>query len=880
MVADFAGAEKPPAGDEKENAAEPRLAFNFRFAPWKTVLERFAEVAKLNLDMDEPPPGTFNYYDKSTYSVKEALDIINGYLIQKGFILVRRDRFLVVANFGRGPVPPNLIPTVALSELPKRGKNEYLSVVIPLANIDAKTASEEIKDLLGPYPQGKAIPMVASNKLIVTDLASHVQAIYEVLEGMGKVTPDKGMTVRSFKLLHISATEAERMLRDLFSLPARGAASRSTASEPQQGAAARSSRQNGDDTSRRDWWRRGRGGDDRFSRGGGGFPGSGDFTRGGESGGGEPQAMYEQFMNRRDRGGRGSDGGESGDQQGASRMTLTIDPRQNTLLVTCSVEDMRRVEEVIKTIDVEVSADARGDYLRGDNVPQLEVYPLENADPAVVAEVLYLTVPGLVVRDDAKTRGVIVYATRTEQQQVRNIVKQLDGQVGDSIASLQLRHWDAAAAATSLKALFESTKVDPPTIEADSNGRRLMVRGTPDQVSQIKRLLADMGEDGSVAAPSTSGTGPVRSILPQGRSAAEILAIVKQIYPDTENSSIRIVEPSAIGVPSFQLRQIDAPRRGGSPQFRRVAPPAGPGPAADDSSGFRPESGGDSGAGPESDGDASRRKGKAPAAGERRFPFAAYRDSKAAFGGTPAVREKSVGAPSRAAPRPQTGKDEAGIEELSRQLEEALRDQEKSQQADGGQESPENDEPAAAAPASTPAPKAGAESGPSGELRMTVFGDRILIASTDTKALDRMEQLIQMLSAAAPPKTKWTVYYLRVADAAETATMLGSLFPQGTVKTTQTTGGGFFSRFNTSNDSATLSSLSKGGALRIIPEVRSNALFISGDEHEVDQVMEALRVLDSSELPESLKDRVPRMIAVEHADVTEVAAIVRDVYKE
>src|SRR5262249_26775960 len=46
------------------------------------------------------------------------------------------------------------------------------------------------------------------------------------------------------------------------------------------------------------------------------------------------------------------------------------------------------------------------------------------------------------------------------------------------------------------------------------------------------------------------------------------------------------------------------------------------------------------------------------------------------------------------------------------------------------------------------------------------------------------------------------------------------------------------------------------------------------------QVMDALKVLDSSELPESLKDRVPRMIPVEHADVTEIAEIVRDVYKE
>jgi type II secretory pathway component GspD/PulD (secretin) len=160
------------------------------------------------------------------------------------------------------------------------------------------------------------------------------------------------------------------------------------------------------------------------------------------------------------------------------------------------------------------------------------------------------------------------------------------------------------------------------------------------------------------------------------------------------------------------------------------------------------------------------------------------------------------------------------------------------------------------------------------------------MSSNDSEALDRMERLIQALSAAAPPKTKWTVYYLRLADATETATMLGSLFPDVTVaqSTSTTTGRSLFGGFNgfrtNTTDDSGLGSLSKGGKLRIIPELRSNALFISGPEDEVNQVMEALGVLDSAELPESLKDRVPRLIDIQHADVTDVAGIVRDVYKE
>src|SRR5262249_46453110 len=153
------------------------------------------------------------------------------------------------------------------------------------------------------------------------------------------------------------------------------------------------------------------------------------------------------------------------------------------------------------------------------------------------------------------------------------------------------------------------------------------------------------------------------------------------------------------------------------------------------------------------------------------------------------------------------GKAENEIDELSRQLEDALR-----RQADEAQD----DEKQPAAP-DQDLPVAGNEStGASSdqaqkELRMTVYGDKILMASNDLAALDRMEKLIQLLSASAPPKSKWTVYYLRLADATETATMLGHLFPAGTVTQTTPTPTGLFGGLfatRTSENTSGLGSLS------------------------------------------------------------------------
>src|SRR5438874_6572396 len=109
--ANTSDSEKPPAAESKAPASEPQLKFRFRFAPWKDVLEWFAQQAELTLDLNEVPPGTFNFVDNSrTYTPTEALDVVNGYLLQKGHVLVRRDKFLVVANVDN--IPPNLIPQV------------------------------------------------------------------------------------------------------------------------------------------------------------------------------------------------------------------------------------------------------------------------------------------------------------------------------------------------------------------------------------------------------------------------------------------------------------------------------------------------------------------------------------------------------------------------------------------------------------------------------------------------------------------------------------------------------------------------------------------------------------------------------------------------
>jgi Ni/Co efflux regulator RcnB len=68
--------------------------------------------------------------------------------------------------------------------------------------------------------------------------------------------------------------------------------------------------------------------------------------------------------------------------------------------------------------------------------------------------------------------------------------------------------------------------------------------------------------------------------------------------------------------------------------------------------------------------------------------------------------------------------------------------------------------------------------------------------------------------------------------------------------------------------------------LRIIPDERTNALFVSGTDEEIEQIESFLELIDSNELPPLLTERVPRTIPVLYANVHNVADTIRELYKD
>lgn len=193
-----------------------KVRFNFRFAPWKDVLDWFATQADLSLVLDAPPPGTFNYVDNKSYTPAEAIDLLNGVLLTKGYTLLRRERMLMVINLEDG-IPPNLVAQVTPQDLDKYGEFELVSCLFQLNKMAPEDAEAEVKKLLGP--QGAAVVLPKARQIYVTETAGKLRTVRAVIEAVEAPSTPKDEKVVVIQLNNVTPTELMTFGRQLLGIP-------------------------------------------------------------------------------------------------------------------------------------------------------------------------------------------------------------------------------------------------------------------------------------------------------------------------------------------------------------------------------------------------------------------------------------------------------------------------------------------------------------------------------------------------------------------------------------------------------------------------------------------------------------------------------------
>ena len=427
-VASFGGAPVDAATSE-----QPRtLRFSFQNAPWDDVLKLFAQSAGLTLDMETRPEGAFTYLDPQDYTPTEALDILNGYLIPRGYVLLKRNQFLVVRKIADG-LAPDLIPTVSRDSLAGRGENEVVRTIFETGAQPAADFVDDVKSLLGP--QGTAIGLGTSNRIVVQGLTRNLKQVDEFLSGATRPPQKDELAFRAFALKYVTAADIEPMVRTLLGVDAniKAESDRTKSRDPRQAFA----------------------------------------------------AMIAQQMN----GGRGR-GGSSEEKKPTGTARVTIDSRTNSVLVTATPPELEIVSQMVEQIDVPEGVGIEGT----GGGPRLQMYKVTSGDIDEISETLTAMLPAASINVDGRSETLHIIATDDTHERVAQLLREL-GSTDREVAVLTLARMDAADAELLVESLFTTDDVEP-SLMSDPTGRRLIVRGTPAQVREVEKMLTDLGELG------------------------------------------------------------------------------------------------------------------------------------------------------------------------------------------------------------------------------------------------------------------------------------------------------------------------------------------------------------------------------------------------
>lgn len=92
------GSNAPSERSAEQSAAEKEVYLKFFHADWPTVLNKVAEESGSTLVMHEIPPGRMTRRDKTAYSRREAVQILNRELEPEGFRILEKNQFLIVLH--------------------------------------------------------------------------------------------------------------------------------------------------------------------------------------------------------------------------------------------------------------------------------------------------------------------------------------------------------------------------------------------------------------------------------------------------------------------------------------------------------------------------------------------------------------------------------------------------------------------------------------------------------------------------------------------------------------------------------------------------------------------------------------------------------------
>jgi type II secretion system protein D len=503
----------PAAPLDPNKLAEKTVAFEMRDKPWKAVLEWLSNETGLPIITTATPTGTFSFYGNPRKRYT-----IPEVIDTLNEALLNQKYVLIRRDASITIVPADMQVDPAI--VPRISVDDLKNrgateIVSVVVQLTSMNADEVQPEIIKLMgPFREATVLGYSNQLVLQDTAKNLRRIVDTIEQMEK-SERKGQNESfSHDCKYIKAREAERILKDLL---------------------------------------------------------------------GNPEQLIRQFAQAAQQG-RGGPGG-GGDRQPPSNVPMpkikmfyiSVDDRNNSVLVTGPADKIAQAREIMKKIDV----GQPGQQPFQVSAPIIKTYAVTPGSADTVAKTLQEQYKGNTFVRISAVGGnqVMVYAGVDDQFEIARLISGADPRSNDTVL-LPVATMDTEKLAMTLKGMFQDAKTGAgPYIEADVARGNIIVKGTTDQVNDVRMAMKALGEGGEGA------TGNVRIIpIPAGGNAATLAAELERLMTEMRRNPVRVINPTA-PKPAEPKKEEPAPippgGNGGGQDRPQLRDPAQPKPGSD-----------------------------------------------------------------------------------------------------------------------------------------------------------------------------------------------------------------------------------------------------------------------------------------------------------
>lgn len=258
--------------------------------------------------------------------------------------------------------------------------------------------------------------------------------------------------------------------------------------------------------------------------------------------------------------------GIEADEMSGFDVSLSANVQGNKLFATGSKQSIDLLDSLVEVIDRPDEADPEDRILRS--------HPVSGENLRSVYDVLQTLLSDQSIRlsKDEDTNSIVALAPTETHEHIKNTIEELDGPDFE-FAVIELKNLNPYAALTLLNELFDADAEesewnwrrdrrrwrdddeqdkDPPKIHADLQRKRLLVRGKPAQIEEIKRVIASLD-----AAPKHHDN--VRILHGNGVRSESILDMAKEYW---RGSNPVLLMPAGARTPSHSTERTTHPEPG------------------------------------------------------------------------------------------------------------------------------------------------------------------------------------------------------------------------------------------------------------------------------------------------------------------------------